>query len=472
MSDWHHNGEGMQGFIFEGLSDPNDAKFRQRMRRFAGFYMNEDPEAPNYDPEHKIIRSIWNGSKGPMLRMATKEDWVGDSVDGRFHILHSAGSRIEMLDFKTAYPEMLAHCAEYLASVGDHPLNLLVTQVTLNAYMLAHEKKYRDWMLEYVNAWMERTNANGGNIPTNIGLDGTIGGEWGGRWYGGTYGWSFSPWSPEFKEIAHRNMFDKGMWPGFGNAFLITGDQRYIDVLRRQVDNMYAQKKVVEGKEMIPHNYGDNGWYNYTTDLFADRLTEIYMWSMDRRDLDRIPMEGWIGFVEGKNPDYPELALRKEFEKIRQQIQGMRNDPTTPDTRLADWAMGFNPAATHTLVNLMLGGYLTGVIWTLHSQVRYFDPVARRAGPPEGVAALVEKISADNVTLNLLNVNQVEARTVVVQTGGYAEHQCIDVTFDGKTKPVNNSFFTVHLAPGSGSRMILNLKRYANQPTLVFPWDR
>ena len=42
--------------------------------------MNEDPEAPNYDAEKKIIRSIWNGSKGPMLEKATVYDWVGDPV--------------------------------------------------------------------------------------------------------------------------------------------------------------------------------------------------------------------------------------------------------------------------------------------------------------------------------------------------------------------------------------------------------
>ena len=44
----------------------------ERARRFAGFYMGEDPEAPNYDPVHKIIRSMENGSRGPMLRKATR----------------------------------------------------------------------------------------------------------------------------------------------------------------------------------------------------------------------------------------------------------------------------------------------------------------------------------------------------------------------------------------------------------------
>ena len=91
-------------------------------------------------------------------------------------------------------------------------------------------------------------------------------------------------------------------------------------------------------------------------------------------------MEGWIAFLQGKNPGYPEEALQAEFEFIRSTAEGMRNDPTTPDTRLADWAMGFNPAATHTLVELMLGGYLTGRIWVLHTRVRFFDPERHDSG--------------------------------------------------------------------------------------------
>ena len=89
MSDWFHTGEGMRGFLFQGLSEPASKKLIKRMKRFAGLYMNEDPEAPNYDPKYKIIRSLWNGSKGPLLKKATTYDWVGDPVVGRFHLLHS-----------------------------------------------------------------------------------------------------------------------------------------------------------------------------------------------------------------------------------------------------------------------------------------------------------------------------------------------------------------------------------------------
>jgi len=43
MFDWLHNGEGLAVFNLQGLSDPYDRKFQERVRRFAGFYLNEDP---------------------------------------------------------------------------------------------------------------------------------------------------------------------------------------------------------------------------------------------------------------------------------------------------------------------------------------------------------------------------------------------------------------------------------------------
>src|SRR5215469_2251562 len=66
MMDWQHNGEGLTVFNLMGLSAPNDPKWRERVKRFAGFYIGEDPGAPNYDPQHKIIKSMFNGSRGPL----------------------------------------------------------------------------------------------------------------------------------------------------------------------------------------------------------------------------------------------------------------------------------------------------------------------------------------------------------------------------------------------------------------------
>ena len=148
----------------------------------------------------------------------------------------------------------------------------------------------------------------------------------------------------------------------------------------------------------------------------------------------------------------------------------MRDDPTTPETRLADWAMGFNPATTRELIQLMLGGYLTGRMWILHCRVRYFDPINRRAGIPEDVASLVTEINKEMTKVTLVNVNQVEPRDVIVQTGAFGEHQCVRVEIGGKVYPVNHRFFNVRLAPGSGEELIIYVNRYTNQPTLAFPW--
>ena len=482
QSDWFHTGEGMRAFLLQGLSDPNNELYRERMKRFAAMYMNEDAEAANYDPVRMLIKSIWNGSKGPMLRKATVYDWVGDSVAGSFHLLHNPAGRGKLLDMKSYYPKMLAHCTEYLDSVGDHSLNLAATILGLNAYLLTGEDKYRDWALGYVNAWKQRAELTGGNIPSNVGLDGKPGGEHNGQWWKGTYGWNFTIFDGEIEQIAHRNYFTSGSWPGFSNALLLSGEQAYVNVLRRQLDNIYAQKKIENGRVLLPQMYGDprgykhNGppsWYHYTDNLFTDRLTEIYLWSMDRKDLERVPIEGWIGFLEGKQPEYPERALQADLAFVQRKMEQIRADQTTADTRLADYLLDYNPAATEALLNLTLGGYFArGRIWVLHSRFRYFDPVRRRAGLPDDVGALVEKLGADSATVTLVNVNPIEPRTVVVQAGGYGEHRFDSVTLGGRTTNIGGPLVTVRLEPGAGSRLEFKMSRYASRPTFAHPWDR
>ncbi len=481
QSDWFHTGEGMRGLLLYGLSNPTDPVFVKRMKRFAEMYMGNDSDAPNYDPKHKVIKSIWTGSLGPMMRKATTYDWVGDPVPGRFHILHSPEGRGGMLDLEEWYPRMLAHCDEYLDSVGDHPLNMGSTLLALNAYMLSGEQRYRDWIIEYIDAWLNRTKKTHGMIPTNVGLDGEPGGEYNGRWWKGTYGWNFTIFDGEIEQIGHRNTVTSGAWPGFSNAYLLTGDPKYIHVLREQIDILYDHRKLENGRTLLPQMYGDprgykhNGepeFYHYTDNLFTDRLTEIYLWSMDRGDLVRIPTDqGWIAFLEGNDPGYPVRALQADFEHIRSRLKLMRDDPTTPDTRLADWLLGIVPATTDALTQLTLGGYFSsGKLWALHSRLRYFDPDKRRSGLPADVAALVDRLTADSVTVTLVNTNQVEPRELLIQAGGYREHQFLSIDDGGSTRIVDASVVRVVLEPGAGQRLTLEVKRYANQPTLAQPW--
>ena len=482
MSDWFHTAEGMRSFLLAGLSKPNDELYQRRTKRFAGMYMNEDPEAPNYDPKLRIIKSIWNGSKGPMLDRASIYDWVGDPVPGSFHLLHNPAKKTKLLDMAKNYDKMLAHCTEYLDSAGDIHLNLAATTLGLNSFMLTGEKKYRDWALDYASAWKDRAAATGGMIPSNIGLDGTLGGEHNGQWWKGTYGWNFTIFDGELGQIAHRNYFMHGAWPGFANALLLSGDQSYVGVLRKQMQLLYANKKTVDGKTLYPQMYGDPKgykfkgkpeWYHFTENSFSDRMTEIYLWSMDREDLNRIPNKpAWIDYLEGKDNAYPAKALTKAFSSIRENLEEMANDTTTADTRLADYLIDMQPVTTEALMNLTTGGYFAnGRIWVLHSRLRYFDPERRRAGLPADVAALVDKIDAASTSVTLVNTNQLEPRKVVIQAGGYGEHSFDSVTIDGKTTSIGGRYFTMHLAPGAGAKLNLAVRRYVNPPTFHFPWD-
>jgi len=465
MFDWVHNGEGLTTFNLHGLMDPTPRDFEKRVRRFAGFYMGDDPQSPNYDKQHKIIRSLINGSRGPMLRKATALDWAGDPLDEveeRFNALHGERN----------FDEMLAHFEDYTDVAGDHPSNMVATTLGLNAFALTGEQSYRDWVLEYVEAWRQRTIDNDGVIPTNIGLDGTIGGECDGKWYGGCYGWAFTVVVPQTGVLSSRNTHYLGI-AGFGNALLFTGDQQYVDVWRQQIDKINSHAKEVDGKQMYPHMFGDDGWYDYSPAPYSLGALDVYYWSMERDDLKRLDTtSGWIGFLEGNAANYPVEALQRDFGRVRTQMEKVHNDTTTPDTRLSDNPNPLNPATIGSLVELMLGGMAPRHGCPLHCRLRYFDPEQQRPGMPEGVAALVEKMEADSTTVTLVNTDQVAGRRVIVQGGAYAEHRFDTVTINDEVVQVDGTSFAVGLAPGAGATLKIGTQRYASQPTFAFPWDR
>lgn len=462
--DWLHNGEGLVVFNLQGLSDPNDVRFRQRVRRFAGFYMNEDPDAPNYDAQHKIIRSLFNGSRGPLLRKATAVDWAGDPIE--------VGNRFRLGHGERSYDEMLAHFKDYNDIIGDHPQNLSATTLALNAYMLAHEDKYKRWLLEYVDAWRERTIQNGGIIPTNVGLDGRIGGAAEGKWYGGVYGWGFTVTVPQTGLPAHRNTHYLGQI-GFGNAFLLTGDDKYLAPWRNMIETINSQGKMIDGRMQYPHMFGDRGWYDFQPRKYDHGAFDLWYWSMSDTDRRRLPETGWLAYLAGKDPQFPESSLRNDFAELRKKVAAFQADTTTPDTRLADDPMHFNPATVQTLNQLMQGGIAPGRRGTvLHCRVRYFDPDLRRAGIPEDVAALVESLTANETVVSLVNLNPVQPRTVIVQAGGYGEHRFTSLSLDeGPASPQDAVRLTIRLEPGCGTKLKLGTRRYVNPPTLAMPWD-
>ena len=462
--DWLHNGEGLTVFNLLGLSDPKDCRFQQRVRRFAGFYMNEDPDAPNYDSKHKIIRSMFNGSRGPLLRKATALDWAGDPIEinDQFILLHGENS----------YEQMLEHFQDYNDIIGDHPQNLAATSLAANAYMLQNSTKYKRWLLEYVDAWRQRTLDNGGIIPSNIGLDGTIGGATDGKWYGGVYGWGFTVAVPGTDRYANRITIHMALI-GFGNALLLTGDQKYVDVWDAMIDKINSNAKTIDGKKMYPTMHGDHGWYGWQEQPWLQGAREVYYWSMNRSHLERVKDNPWFVYLAGGDPGYPERVLQEDFATLRRKSRAMHNDPTTPKTRLSDNPMAFNPASITNLCNLMWGAIQPCRIGALlHARLRYFDPEQTRSGIPRDVAALVEKLTDKETVVTLVNINQTESRKLIVQGGAYGEHQCMMVSVNNQSYKLDSPYFSVHLAPGAGAQMTIQMKRYANQPSLSQPWDR
>lgn len=468
--DWEHTGEGMAPWYWYGLAGPQDPQYLIRARRYAGFYMNEDPEAPNYDPEKKIIRSLFNGSRGPLLTPATEYHWGGNPRP-----------RHDPRPGQPPRTERWTRMGYTVNLSGDHPQNMLATNLAMTAYLLTGEEKYRNWILEYVDAWVDRAARNGGNLPSNIGLDGSIGGEWDGKWWGGVYGWNFRPKSADGSDNPGNNYVMRGARVGFGIAFMLTGDRKYVDTLRAQIENMYAAQKVIDGRLMVPHKYGNDGWYAYIDNSSRGggnvnfwslpELTDIYTWTLEEADLPRVAEEPWVRYLRGEDPDFPMEAMARDLDVIRRQVQKVREDTRTPDTRQApDMPVVTSVASLH---NLMLGANDPGSGGNVvHAQLRYFDAGERRPGLPRGLGALVEEIGPGGVTVVLVNTNPVEGREIVVQTGAYAEHDAVAVTVDGKRIEVGDSKFTVRLDAGAGSRLSIQMKRYVNQPTFAFPWDR
>lgn len=466
--DWQHNAEGLTSFNLQGLSTPRDALLAERTRRFADFYTGRDPAAPNYDPARRIVRSLMNGSRGPMLRRATPLDWAGDPFDpAPFHMEH--GER--------TYQETLDHYAGYGDVVGDNPLNLQATTLGLNAYALGLGERFRRWSLDYLDAWVERAGANGGVIPSKIGLDGRIAPDW----WGGTYGWGFSPVVPQTGKRENRNRVPRSI-TAFLNGTLLTGDGVYVDVWRRQRAAVQAQARTIDGVSQVPTMHGPDGWYGWKPG--PDRTNGFEIWYVTQSADDRAAAgdHPWIAFLEGRNPSYAETALRADLARVAERADRARADRTTKASRLADWPIDINPASVLSLVQLTTGGlHIARPPWsktsppqggvTLHARLRWFDAEARRAGLPADVAALVTAMGDRRCEVILVNTGA-RPRTVAVQGGAYAEHRIDAVTMDGRTMAIGGRDATLRLAPGSGTRLSLAMTRYANRPTLAFPWDR
>jgi hypothetical protein len=101
-----------------------------------------------------------------------------------------------------------------------------------NAYLYTGDEKYKQWVLDYVEAWMERIRQNKGIIPDNIGPTGKIGENRQGQWWGGFFGWT-SRYSV--------HMIYGALTVAAECAQLVSADSRYLDLLRSQIDMLMKE---------------------------------------------------------------------------------------------------------------------------------------------------------------------------------------------------------------------------------------
>jgi hypothetical protein len=234
-----------------------------------------------------------------------------------------------------------------------------------------------------------------------------------------------------------------------------------------------ARARTVEGRREYPTMFNASGGYGWQRTPWNVGALEVWYWSMRSGDRERIGANPWVEFLEGKNASYPETALTRDLDSIPRKIAAIRDDRTPPHKRLADNMLDLNPAATDSLVRLMWGALVPSREGgLLNARLRYFDPVRQRAGVPDDVAALVSAIEDRRTVVTLVNLNSSSERSVIVQAGGYAEHEFESVTWNGRSTRIGGPHVTVQLAPGAGATLTLAMRRYVNRPTVAFPWKR
>lgn len=492
--DWMHHGESSHLLYFQGLADPTPLIYRQRVRRFAGFYTGEDAHALNYDRERRMMRSPINGSRGPRFE-TTAEDWsthrdVLDHYPPPFEDIPGVSGPLCPWTDDAVYGHILQRINERMAR-GDVPLNLTATSLITHAHMYTPDDGYRRWVLDYLEAWAERTQRNGGLTPDNVGLSDRIGEYNDGKWWGGYYGWRWPHGS--FTIIEPLTI------AGCNAALLDGGAMRHLDLARSQLDHLWRQGREQNGAWVVPHKHGDSGWTAFRP---MDPLYAMYCWFISRdeqdlarvtRVLDRRPAvtapttrvgkglfgntEQWFHYIRGGNPGYPEQILRANYELVGRQIDAMRTDQGDPASWDVHHWQDRTPMVCEALVQTMLGApmpiYHGGL---LHASVRYYDAHARRAGLPPAVAALVEKLEPGAVVVTLGNLDLFAPRELIVQAGSFAEHEFTFVEALGpdgaatERTTLDGPWLRVSLAPGAGATLRLGVRRYARQASYNTPW--
>ena len=159
-----------------------------------------------------------------------------------------------------------------------------------------------------------------------------------------------------------------------------------------------------------------------------------------------------------------------ELEAAEEALKRVKVESRASEQMIADNSGIPNPVNTEGLTEMMFGA--PGTVYNgglMRATVRYHDAKAGRPGLPPDVSALVDKLGADTVGFQLVNLNRDEERRVIVQAGAFGEHRFTSATADGSTKALDSKYFEILLPAGSSIAVECGLDRFANQPSYEMP---
>ena len=539
--EWHHLGEGNMAFYDFGVACPTVSENVRRARRFAAMFIGEDPEAPNYDPEYKILRSPFHSSQGPRLHadanfantMLLAGRYLGGEVN-YYGVRASLYPIVEDLELNwyedPKRREEIVELFEKIILQADTPNSLGAAALVTNAYLYTGDEKYKRWVLEYTEAWLDRMRRNNGIMPDNVGPTGKIGEHRNGVWWGGQYGWN---------HYQGYNIMFHSLTIAAECALLLTGDFGYLELLRSQIRLLLENSITREdGQLIMPTRYGPDGWcydppvgpsnddilpkrgvYTGPIPWRMQELAHLYHASMSSEDYELITRirdseveRDWneIGdrggeknggetefarfqYYDGLNPDWPEKILSAEYRWAMEAFDKIRLDDRTVEEIVTTNFFPPNPVFTKGLTQVTMGApqsvYNGGL---LRATVRYYDRDNVRPGLPKDVAALVDKLGADAVGIQLVNLSNTETRNAIVQAGAFGEHQFTGLKYRAmnqeelrqnpylwlrsereyveKETSVNGKYFAVELPPSTSVRLEVGMRRFVNNPSYAFPW--
>jgi hypothetical protein len=528
--DWFHQGEANVLLYGLATADPGDPRWSSRVRRFADLFLGP----PNFDPELGIIRAAHTGSDGPRFAGPRwgSPAWGFADPDAGFGAIELGrpyGRPVRGVPGIERYDDLAdpGNARRMLAAMdaqlghGDTILNLGACGLVAHAFLVSGEERYREWVLRYVDGWLERARQNGGLPPDNVGLSGRVGEHTGGRWYGGNYGWT---WPHGFYSIG------ASVTVAAQAAYLLSRDDRYLRLPRDLLDRMFELGEArdlagepmslgyhlnpegVERDFLVPHRHGPEGWFDWQQVPMA-YPTSLWTLTLDPEDHERIerlrraserdwsampPFHAagdngherqWLRYLAGQFADYPERILQHGIADAQRRLQQIREDTRDPRTVDEHHWQSLSPVTTEALTQLTSGAPQVVQNGGLAvAPLRILDGVGGRPGLPADVGALVESVDRDELVVRLAHVGTRGDRDVVLQAGTFAEHRFDRVTWEAavgdrypgppgsyaldrpdterRETEVGASTVNVRLRPNHEVVLTLRVSRYVGDPRL------